>query len=172
MDKAHAERLSLLLEHTNRQIREVHIRLVAFDWYIGVKYRGDVALTATVCQQTNENFKENSKIGVINEILQMCNTTTTTTTKTTNNLNNQMETTATTTTTSSTKAEFSTNIIESSQNILINNNKEEVVNVKSLLKNNNNNNNNIFNVYKPDQIRKVASTTTFNHNRHPFFYIG
>ncbi|XP_037826563.1 probable serine/threonine-protein kinase cdc7 [Lucilia sericata] len=171
--KAHAERLSLLLEHINRQIREVNIRLVAFDWYIGVKYRGDVALTASACAQTNDNnLKENSKIGVINEILQMCNTPTTPSSliQSTNNLNTQMETTTTTT-----KAEMTNIIIETPQNKLINSNKEE----EPLLNNNNNNNNNIFNIYKPDQIRKLASavntttpTTTYNHNRHPFFYIG
>ncbi|XP_065371588.1 uncharacterized protein LOC135963593 [Calliphora vicina] len=163
--KAQAERLSLLLEHINRQIREVHIRIVAFDWYIGVKYRGDVQAAAAIQPINNVNDnKENSKIGVINEILQLCNTTTITATSTisTASLNTQ-----------TTKPEIITTL--NSPTKLINNNninnKEAEVNVKPpLLNENTNKNNNIFNVYKPDQIRRAASANS--HNRHPVFYIG
>lgn len=93
----HAENLEQLLEHINRQIREVHIRIIACDWFIGITYRGEGHKAEVAIDGPSA---KRSKIGVLNEIIQLCNTTTTTITPTNN-------TTITATTTSITATEFS-----------------------------------------------------------------
>lgn len=70
---AHAEHLEKLMEQMNRQIREVHLRIVAFDWYIGKHCRYGTELNKVQSGNTDDlnSCINTSKIGVINEILQM-----------------------------------------------------------------------------------------------------
>lgn len=160
----HAERLTLLLEYINKQIREVHIRIIAFDWYMGVKYRGEVYEAAGV---KNKEITKNPRFsGVINEILQLCNTTAKKSTEnslvSSTEIQNQQK--------SLLNAKPEMNTLKSSANLI---NKEDVeVNAKPLL-----NKNNIFMAFKPDQTRKAGINNATSgggngHNRHPVFYIG
>ncbi|KAM7362002.1 bag of marbles [Cochliomyia hominivorax] len=170
--KVHAERLTILLEHINRQIREVHIRIVAYDWYIGVKYRGDVQYATASGLNNKHEISKKSQIGVINEILQMCNnkltinptklTTNENTSITTLQQQQQQETAA------ARKPEMKS---KSPTNMMMMYNEENIMNMKSLL-----NKNNVFMTYKPEQAGRAATALANipnnHHIRQPVFYIG
>ncbi|TMW50184.1 hypothetical protein DOY81_004743 [Sarcophaga bullata] len=166
--KVHAEQLTLLLEQINRQVREIRLRILAFDWYMGVKYRGELCLSAKALSINYDDgeITKKSKIGVVNEILQLCNKTNTNTPVT--STQNAMIKTNSTTTITATKPDFP---INSNANITYN---TELMSVKSVLNENNNN----FNVFLPDQMKTVLNTNNNNNNnnnintRNPVFYIG
>ena len=157
----HAEQLTLLLEQINRQVREIRLRILAFDWYMGVKYRGEFCLSAkTLSNYDDEEITKKSKIGVVNEILQLCNKTNTNTTiKATPNAIIKTNPKATIT---ATKPDFA---INSKANITYN---TELVSGQSILNKNNNN----FNVFLRDQMKTVVNTNNNNNTRNPVFYIG
>lgn len=66
-----------MLEHINPKIRELRLRITALDWFIGIQHRGEVQKSLQPTTKDGPTIKK-SKIGVINEILQMCNKSTTT----------------------------------------------------------------------------------------------
>ncbi|XP_075145240.1 bag of marbles [Haematobia irritans] len=70
--RVHAEHLEKLMEHMKGQIRDVYIRIVAFDWYVGIKYRGENGQNKTKSDTANSTITKRSKIGVVNEILRLC----------------------------------------------------------------------------------------------------
>ena len=160
----HAEQLTLLLEQINRQVREIRLRILAFDWYMGVKYRGELCLSANALSNYDDGeIKKKSKIGVVNEILQLCNKTNTNTTIIATQ--NAIIKTNSKATITATKPDFA---INSKANITYN---TELVSVKSVLNKNNDN----FNIFLPDQMKTVINTNNNNNNintRNPVFYIG
>lgn len=151
----HAKQLSLLLEEINRQVREIRLRILAFDWYMGIKYRDDLCLAA----KADKEITTKSKIGVVNEILQLCNKT---------NTNSPVMATKnaiikTKPTITATKPDFS---INSKAGIIYN---TDPVSVKSILNKDNDN----YNGFLPAQMQTVAHLNNNNNNtRHPVFYIG
>ncbi|XP_073819360.1 bag of marbles [Musca autumnalis] len=73
--RVHAEHLEKIMEEMNHQIREVNLRVVACDWYIAKKYgrgMGAKNTKAATKSSTDTTFENQTEIGVINEILKLC----------------------------------------------------------------------------------------------------
>ncbi|XP_013110804.2 uncharacterized protein LOC106089416 isoform X2 [Stomoxys calcitrans] len=71
-DAACAQHLEKLMEQMNAQIRDVHLRIMAADWYIGKMYFGEKRQNIIDSHMDDMEYLKRSQIGVINEILQLC----------------------------------------------------------------------------------------------------
>lgn len=152
------------MEQMNRQIREVHLRIVAFDWYIGKHCRHGTELNKVQSGNTDDlnSCINPSKIGVINEILQKYGNTAQTSAITTTS---DTTTTITTTMTNTITETDCLVVSENSTNEILSGADSGTTTTTSV------------NVIVTDCLAKFAgaagnTVATNTHIRQPVFYIG